>query len=115
MKNITMSKGPNSCFANPKVTVEVNDGLKFYCTMQVMVATDKNDNWVYDDIEVVDIDEIEYMGLTIKGYNDIKKFNEHHKSLGINIWEIVNDAGMSIVKSYSPNDFVSKFTDFNYK
>lgn len=115
MKNITLSMGSSSLFANPKVTVEINNDFTIYAKMQVIVACDKHDNWCWDDIEVVDIDEISYMGMTVSGYDATKAFVDHHKSMGIDLWDLVNEAGMGIIKSYSPNEFVSRFTDFNCK
>jgi hypothetical protein len=58
---------------------------------QIIVAQDKNDEWVIDCVEPMEIHEIEMMGVKIE-YENKRKVLDHFRSLGIDLWdEIITD------------------------
>jgi hypothetical protein len=52
-------------------------------TLQATVWVHKNDNENTYDCEFMDVDNITYMGMEIKGYENWIKFKKFHKEMGI--------------------------------
>ena len=63
------------------VPVQVGE-LKCICEYQVCRNLGSRDE--VDDIDFIDITDISYMGIEIKGYDNWNKFKKFHMEMGIN-------------------------------
>ncbi len=112
MNMTKLSYGSSCIFVNPTVTVQINPGLTITAMMQVIVATDNQNNQSYDEIEVIDIDKIEYSGFTIEDQDKMKSFIKYHKEFGIDIWETIQEKAAAEVKKYTAAEFIEEYTPF---
>ena len=77
-----------SIFINPKIEKQLENGPLIRATGQVCVYQTTEDG--YDaDSDILDIDEIVLMGVSIKANEEKKKTIEHFKSMGINLYHII--------------------------
>jgi hypothetical protein len=112
MNMTKLSYGTSCIFVNPTVTVQINPSLTITAIMQVIIATDNRNLQSYDDIEVMDIDKIEYSGFTIEEQDKIKSFTKYHKELGIDIWQAIQERAEVEVKRFTPAEFIEEYTPF---
>jgi hypothetical protein len=56
------------------------------------------------DVEFLDIENITFMGMPIKGYDEYKKFKVKMNEMGIDIGEMVDEACVGIISS----EFIEK-------
>jgi len=82
-----MKKSNSSVFVNTTITKQFPNGPKITAEFQIIVAQDKDDEWVIDCIEPMEIDEIEIMGKKITDYENKRKIIVHFESMGIDLWE----------------------------
>jgi hypothetical protein len=93
MKNVS-----KMLFVNVKNNIICGDGsFKATVTHQIVVSEGEND--VVVDVEFLDIENITFMGMPIKGYNEYKKFKEKMLGMGIDIDEMVDEACVGIISS----------------
>jgi len=72
-----------------------NGSFKATVTHQIIVCGD-GDN-IGCDVEFLDIENITFMGMPIKGYSEYKKFKENMLEMGIGIKEMVDEACVGII------------------
>ena len=86
-----MKKTSGLVFVNTTITKQFPNGPKVSAEFQIIVAQDKDDEWVIDCVEPMEIHEIEMMGVKIE-YENKRKVLDHFRSLGIDLWdEIITD------------------------
>ena len=59
------------------------------------------------DVEFVDLDNINFMGLPIEGYKAFRQFKEKMLGMGINIDKMVDDACVGLI----PDSFIKECED----
>jgi hypothetical protein len=110
MKN-TPKKSDGSVFVNTTITKQFPNGPKVSAEFQVIVTQNKNDEWVIDCIEPLEIDEIEMMGVTITDLESKRNTIKHFESVGIDLWEeIGKDMNEFVDMSGGAVTFVSEQT-----
>ena len=92
----TIKKGTYSMFINPKIECQLENGPLLRGTGQVIIWQKEDNTWDYE-CELVDIQEIVLMGVTIIGYKEQKTTIEHFKSMGINLYDVMRKAFEEIV------------------
>jgi len=81
---------PFTIFMNPKIEKQLENGPLLRATGQVIVYRNSDTGkWGVDDVEIVDMDEIVLMGISIKGYKEQKATIEHFKTMGINLYDVM--------------------------
>lgn len=108
MKKLT--PGKFSVFLNPVFTIQIHPSLEVVAETQVICFKGK-DGWGYDDINLMDITEIRYNGFVINNYQKIRSFTDHHKTIGMDIWEVVYEEATKIIKEYTAETFIEAFSD----
>lgn len=78
-----------SIFINPKIEKQLENGPLIRATGQVCVFQTTENKWEADS-DIMDIDEIVLMGVSIKTNEEKKKTIEHFKSMGINLYHIIS-------------------------
>ena len=76
---------------NLEVPVQVGE-LKCMCEFQVCRNLNSRDE--KDDIDFIDIHQISYMGIEIKGYDNWGKFIKFHKDMGIDWMTVIGNEAM---------------------
>jgi hypothetical protein len=106
-----MKKSSGLVFVNTTITKQFPNGPKVSADLQIIVAQDKNDEWVIDCVEPMDICEIEMMGKKITDYEGKHKIIAHFQSLGIDLWdEIITDSHEFVNMSGDAVTFVKEQT-----
>jgi hypothetical protein len=106
-----MKKSSGLVFVNTTITKQFPNGPKVSADLQIIVAQDKNDEWVIDCVEPMDICEIEMMGKKITDYEGKHKIIAHFQSLGIDLWdEIITDSHEFVKMSGDAVTFVKEQT-----
>jgi hypothetical protein len=82
-----MKKSNSSVFVNTIITKQFLNGPKVSAEFQIIVAQNKNNEWIIECIEPMDINEIEMMGKKITDYENKRKIIVHFESMGIDLWE----------------------------
>ena len=77
-----------SIFINPKIEIQLENGPLIRATGQVCVYQTEN-GWNADS-EIMDIDEIVLMGISIKTNEEKKKTIDHFKSMGISLYHVID-------------------------
>ena len=78
-----------SIFINPKIEKQLENGPLIRATGQVVVYQTTEDGWDAD-VEIMDIDEIVLMGVSIKEYKEKKAAMDHFGSMGISLYDVMN-------------------------
>lgn len=86
----TTEKASFSIFINPKIEKQLENGPLIRATGQAIVYRTTEDKWEAD-VDLLEIDEIVLMGVSIKGYNEQKATVEHFKSMGINLYSVLDE------------------------
>ena len=79
--------GTFSIFINPKIEFQLENGPTIRATGQAIVYKSKDGEWA-SDLDLVDIDEIVFMGVRITGHKEIKASIYHFKNIGIDLFDI---------------------------
>lgn len=110
MKN-TPKKSDGTVFVNTSIQKQFPNGPKVTANYQIIVGLNKHDEWDFDCVEPLDIEEIELMGVEIKGLDNIRNTIKHFESIGIDLWkEIDKDMDEVIAMSGGAITFVSEQT-----
>lgn len=110
MKN-TPKKSDGTVFVNTTITKQFPNGPKVSAEFHIIVTQNKNDEWVIDCIEPLEIDEIEMMGITITDLESKRNTIKHFQSIGIDLWEgIEKDMNEFVDMSGGAVTFVSEQT-----
>lgn len=105
----TMTAGNFSVFLNPVFRMQINPSLEVVAEMQVICFEEKGE-WKYDDIHIMDIVEINYSGFSITEMEKVSTFIEHHKSMGIDIWNVVSDEAEKIIRQHEVEEFMESYS-----
>jgi hypothetical protein len=106
-----IKKSSSSVFVNTTITKQFPNGPKVTAEFQVIVVQDRQDEWVIDCVEPMDIDEIEMMGSAIISLEGKRNFITHFKSIGIDLWdELIKDMDEFIAMSGDAATFVKEQT-----
>jgi translation initiation factor 1 (eIF-1/SUI1) len=107
-----MKKSNGMVFVNTTIQKQFTNGPKVSAEFQIIVAQDKNDEWIFDCVEPTEIDEIEMMGVKITDLENKRKAIAHFKSMGINLWdEMCKDMNEVIAMSGGAVVFVKEQTE----
>jgi len=95
-------------FVNFSVPVEVAN-LKATCIGQAHVhKNDKGNNeW---DVDFINIDDISYMGVPIKGYDNWKKFKQFHLEMGIDFGKAIETEYEKVVTEDALKQLLTNIT-----
>jgi hypothetical protein len=106
-----MKKSSGLVFVNTTITKQFPNGPKVSADLQIIVTQDKNDEWVIDGVDPMDICEIEMMGKKITDYEGKHKIITHFQSIGIDLWdETITDMKEFIDMSSDVVTFVKEQT-----
>jgi hypothetical protein len=106
-----MKKSSSSVFVNTTITKQFPNGPKVTAEFQTIICQDRQDEWVIDCVEPMDINEIEMMGKTITDYEGKRKIITHFQSLGIDLWdEVTKDMDEFVKMSGDAVTFVKEQT-----
>jgi hypothetical protein len=107
--------GAFSMFINPKIECQLENGPTIRATGQAIVYQTKNDGWEAD-LELVDIDEIVFMGVSITDHKKLKASIDHFKSMGIDLFDIAQYEFEEMVRmSGTTENFVFDQTGIDLK
>ena len=82
-----LSPGMTSLFVGIYFEHQFEDGgPKIKGTGQVIVTKNKEDKWDYEEMEVLNIDEIYMMGVSITGTKEQQAAFDHFRSMGISLY-----------------------------
>jgi len=106
-----MKKTSGEVFLNTTITKQFHNGPKVSAEFQIIVAQNKNDEWIIECIEPLEIREIEMMGKIITDYEGKRKIIAHFQSIGIDLWdETTSDISGLITTSGDAATFVKEQT-----
>ncbi len=104
MKNIS-----SNVFVNTSITKQFPNGPKVTVEFQIIVCQNKDDEWIIDCVEPMDMSEIELMGVKITERENMRKTRDHFKSMGIDLWEeLIKDMDEFIAMSGDAVTFVKE-------
>lgn len=99
-----MKKASFSVFVNPRIEKQLENGPLLRATGQVIVfqeISEKGNNKTYTaDVEIMDMDEIVLMGVSIVGCKEQKATIDHFKNMGINLYDVMNKEMEEYVVGY---------------
>jgi hypothetical protein len=99
MKNVS-----KMLFVNTSNDIVCGDGSFKATVIHQLIVTEGEGNEINVDVEFLDIENITFMGMPIKGYNDYSKFKEKMLGMGIDIDEMVDEACVGII----PNELIQQ-------
>jgi|TARA_R110001592_G_scaffold108160_1_gene302568 hypothetical protein len=84
------------------ITVGNNDAIEATLIHQIVAHTEDTDYTRFDNVEVevefIDVVDVKFLGRKIEeGYQEYQKFKEQMLDLGINVDELIDNAGVGIV------------------
>ena len=82
-----MKNTSSSVFVNTTITKQFPNGPKVSSEFQIIIGQNKDDKWIIDCVEPMDMVEIEMMGVKITERENMRKTRDHFKSMGIDLWE----------------------------
>jgi len=85
MKNLKVVN--KSLFVNVVIPVEVGH-VKCEVENQIIYYFDKEDKLIYE-IEVLDYNNVTYMGISVEGNDGFKKLREFYEDLGIDLNDLI--------------------------
>jgi hypothetical protein len=107
MKNVS-----KSLFVN--VTNEIvcgNGSFKADVIHQIIV--DSDEKGIGCDVDFIDIENISFMGMPIKGYDEYRKFKEKMNEMGIDIDEMIDEACVGVISSEFIQECKNDFSKMN--
>jgi hypothetical protein len=90
-KNMSKTTAPFSIFINPTIVKQLENGPKITAVGQVVVYKTKDEKWEVDAVEIVDTEEIEFMGVKITDSKAQSETIKHFKTMGINLYEVMQE------------------------
>jgi len=107
--------GTFSIFINPKIEFQLENGPTIRATGQAIVYKSKDGEWA-SDLDLVDIDEIVLMGVSITEYYQLKTSIEHFKGMGLDLFDIAQYEFEEMVRmSGTTENFVFDQTGIDLK
>jgi hypothetical protein len=107
-----MKKSNGMVFVNTTIQKQFTNGPKVSAEFQIIVSQNNSDEWIFDCVEPLEIDEIEMMGVKITDLENKRKAIAHFKSMGINLWdEMCKDMNEVIAMSGGAVVFVKEQTE----
>jgi hypothetical protein len=83
------AKTPFTIFLNPKIVKQLENGPKITAVGQVIVYKTKDGKYEVDAVEIVDTEEIEFMGVKITERKAQSETVKHFKAMGIDLYEVM--------------------------
>ena len=106
-----MKSTSSSVFINTSITKQYPNGPTVTADFQIIVCQNKNNEWIIECVEPLDIDEIVMMGSAIISLEGKRNFIAHFKSIGIDLWkELIKDMDEFIAMSGDAVTFVKEQT-----
>ena len=84
MKKTSITSGGFSIFMNPKIECTLENGPILRGVGQVTVYKNTEGEWE-SELELVDLNEIVFMGITITDYKNIRQNINYFQEMGINL------------------------------
>jgi len=98
-------------FVNTTITKQFPNGPKVSSEFQIIIGQNKDDKWIIDCVEPMDMVEIEMMGVKITERENMRKTRDHFKSMGIDLWEeLIKDMDEVVAMSGDVVTFVKEQT-----
>jgi len=90
MKKVTIKDNSSSfiMFITPKIEVVLENGPTIRANTQLIIS-ENEEGWCWEDMEVLDIKEVIFMGTTITDPDKINKLVNHFDSMGLSIYDII--------------------------
>jgi hypothetical protein len=86
-------------FVNVENDIVCGDGSFKATVIHQIVVTGENKDAICCDVEFLDIENITFMGMPIKGYDEYRKFKAKMSDMGIDVEEMVDEACVGIISS----------------
>lgn len=110
-----INKDAFSLFINSEISCQLENGPTIKATVQSIVYKGKDDKWSAD-LEILGIDEIVFMGVSITDYKEVKTSIEYFKGMGINLYDVVEKEFREVFDmSGNVEQFVFEQTGINLK
>lgn len=111
-----VKKGSSCIFLNPRIRTTYKDVIRLEADAQLILANNGDDYTLHlDDKEIIDITCIWYLGNAITDSDKIKAFTDHHKSLGIDLWEYLDEKLKMIINTRTVEELLEDFSPFKLK
>ena len=94
-----MKVGSKLLFVNVENEIVCGEGSFKATVIHQIIASKGKEGKIGIDVEFTDIADIKFMGMSINGYNEYKKFKEKMLGMGINIDEMVDEACVDIISN----------------
>jgi hypothetical protein len=94
-----MKVGSKLLFVNLENEIVCGDGSFKATVIHQIIASKGEEGKVDIDVEFMDIENISFMGMPIKGYNGYKEFKAKMSEMGIDIEEMVDEACVGIISN----------------
>jgi hypothetical protein len=106
-----MENTGSSVFVNTIITKQFPNGPKVSAEFQIIIALNKNNEWVVDACDGMDVTEIEMFGETITEGKSKNEVMVHFSNMGINLWDkMEKDLNEAIVACGGAVQFVKEQT-----
>ena len=90
-KEVKTLETPFTIFMNPKIVKQLENGPKITAVGQVILYKTKEGKWGTDAVEIVDTEEIEFMGVKITDSKAQHETIKHFKAMGIDFYEVMQN------------------------
>lgn len=90
-KEVKTLETPFTIFMNPKIVKQLENGPKITAVGQVILYKTKEGKWGTDAVEIVDTEEIEFMGVKITDSKAQSETIKHFKAMGIDLYEVMQN------------------------
>ena len=106
-KTILKNNSSFILFVSPKIEVALENGPTLRANTQIIIAKDENNEWCWDDMEILDIKEVVFMGTTITDPDKINKLVDHFNNMGLSLYDVLYEEMQEILDmSTSIEEFV---------
>ncbi len=89
--------------------------VKLDAICQAMISKDRETGELIGDFELMDLDNITYMDMPVKGYDAWKKLREFHLEFGVNLQKLIDAEHGKIVTDDFQKEFLDKFNVRNFE
>jgi hypothetical protein len=109
MKQDTINGGSSVIFTNIQNTIHINPSFYMEVELQIIFGFNKDGELIQDGFEVNDISKIHYMGVDITDYDDLRKFIDYHKEMGIKLYDIADERSKLLLDQYKNDEILQLF------
>ena len=106
-----------SLFVNVENTIKIGNNDAIEATLvHSVIAYEKEDGGVGVDIDFIDIEDVKFLGIPIKGgYSEYNKFKASMLELGIDVDKLVDEKEEDVIEAETVNEVKQMFSRLNRK